>query len=92
MGRGRTDAAGDENGGAGRTAARRQAISRRPLARAGLLALTGLMQLDVILFGRLRSGPFFALLRKGQPSDTSPSPPGLGGPGGAGAGGAASQP
>jgi SAM-dependent methyltransferase len=42
----------------------RQAISRRPAARAALLALTGLMQLDIILFGRLRSGPFFALLRK----------------------------
>ena len=71
------------------TAARRQAISRRPLARAVLLALTGLMQLDVILFGRLRSGPFFPLLRKGQPSDTSTSPPGWGG---AGAGGAAARP
>lgn len=42
----------------------RQAISRRPLVGAGLRALTALMQLDIILFGRLRSGPFFALLRK----------------------------
>jgi SAM-dependent methyltransferase len=30
-----------------------------------LRALSGLMMLDVFLFGRLRSGPFFALLRKG---------------------------
>lgn len=31
---------------------------------AVLVALSNLMKLDVILFGRLRSGPFFALLRK----------------------------
>lgn len=31
----------------------------------GLRALTALMMLDVWLFGRLESGPFFALLRKG---------------------------
>lgn len=49
-------------------ASARQAVSRRPIARAMLLTLTGLMQLDVILFGALRSGPFFALLRK----DASP--------------------
>ena len=42
----------------------RQAVSRRPLVGAGLRALTAIMQLDIILFGRLRSGPFFALLRK----------------------------
>ena len=30
----------------------------------GLLALSGLMRLDLMLFGRVRSGPFFALLRK----------------------------
>lgn len=42
----------------------RQAVSRRPLVSVALHVLTALMQLDIILFGRLRSGPFFALLRK----------------------------
>jgi len=50
----------------------RQAISRRPAARVALLALTGLMQLDIILFGRLRSGPFFALLHKDAAEDARP--------------------
>ncbi len=58
----------------------RQAVSRRPLARAALRALTGLMQLDIVLFGRLRSGPFFALLRK---ESTAQAPPNVGGRGGA---------
>jgi hypothetical protein len=31
-----------------------------------LLVLSGVMKLDIWLFGRVRSGPFFALLRKGQ--------------------------
>ncbi len=42
----------------------RQAVSRRPIVGVALRALTAIMQLDIILFGRLRSGPFFALLRK----------------------------
>ncbi len=42
----------------------RQNLSRRRGLRLALRALTWLMQLDIILFGRLRSGPFFALLRK----------------------------
>jgi SAM-dependent methyltransferase len=42
----------------------RQLVSRRPAIRLALQVLTGLMQLDIILFGRLRSGPFFALMRK----------------------------
>lgn len=46
----------------------RQAVSRHPAARAALLLLTGLMHLDVLLFGALRSGPFFALLRTDGPS------------------------
>lgn len=33
----------------------------------GLLFASSLMKLDVVLFGRVRSGPFFALLRK-QPA------------------------
>ena len=50
----------------------RQLVSRRPAIRLALQALTGLMQLDIILFGRLRSGPFFALLRKVEPPPLSP--------------------
>jgi hypothetical protein len=41
-------------------------VSRRPAIRVALRALTALMQLDIILFGRLRSGPFFALLQKDE--------------------------
>jgi SAM-dependent methyltransferase len=44
-------------------------VQRRGWIYRGLLALTALMKLDVWLFGRLRSGPFFALLRKqGSPA------------------------
>jgi hypothetical protein len=48
-------------------AARKQAqerIARGGFVLAGLKALTALMKLDVLLFGRVRSGPFFALLEK----------------------------
>ncbi len=48
-------------------AARKQAqerIARGGLVLAGLKALTAMMKLDVLLFGRVRSGPFFALLEK----------------------------
>ena len=45
--------------------ARAQArVSRRGITYRGLLAVTALMKLDVILFGHVKSGPFFALLRK----------------------------
>lgn len=58
----------------------RQMVSRRPVIRLALRALTGLMQLDITLFGRLRSGPFFALLRKVErfplPSNSEGSLPG----------------
>jgi SAM-dependent methyltransferase len=54
----------------------RQEVSRRPVARVALLLLTALMQLDITIFGRLRSGPFFALLRKGV---SPPPPPNAGG-------------
>ena len=30
----------------------------------GLVAITAVMKLDILLFGRIRSGPYFALLRK----------------------------
>jgi SAM-dependent methyltransferase len=39
-------------------------LGRRGPAYVALLALTAVMRLDVWCFGRLRSGPFFALLRK----------------------------
>jgi SAM-dependent methyltransferase len=48
---------------AARTAAKAR-IARRGPVYAGLRALTAAMKLDVILFGRIRSGPFFALLEK----------------------------
>ncbi len=73
--RGRRGEGGGPRGEGRSVASSRQAVSRRPAARAALRALTALMQLDVILFGSLRSGPFFALLRKGAPL----SPPNAGG-------------
>ena len=51
-----------------RTAAKAR-IARSPATYAALRALSALMKLDLLLFGRIRSGPFFALLRK----ETSPS-------------------
>jgi SAM-dependent methyltransferase len=39
-------------------------IARGGVVLSGLRALTLLMKLDVILFGRVKSGPFFALLEK----------------------------
>ncbi len=39
-------------------------IARGGIVLAGLKALTAVMTLDVLLFGRVRSGPFFALLEK----------------------------
>jgi len=46
-----------------RTAAKRQ-IARSPATYAVLRGLSAAMQLDLLLFGRIRSGPFFALLVK----------------------------
>ncbi|MEO7069623.1 MAG: hypothetical protein ABI131_03940, partial [Nostocoides sp.] len=57
----------------------RQRVSQRPAIRLVLRALTGLMQLDILLFGRLRSGPFFALLRKVEGSPASSNSSGRGG-------------
>lgn len=42
----------------------RQEASRGRLARRALRVLTALMQVDIMIFGRLRSGPFFAVLTK----------------------------
>jgi SAM-dependent methyltransferase len=46
-----------------RTAAKDR-IARSPMTRATLRALSFAMKLDLLLFGRIRSGPFFALLVK----------------------------
>jgi SAM-dependent methyltransferase len=46
-----------------RTAAKDQ-IARSPITLAALRALSLAMKLDLLLFGRIRSGPFFALLVK----------------------------
>ena len=39
-------------------------VNRRGATYRGLLGLTAIMKLDVLFFGRVKSGPFFALLRK----------------------------
>jgi SAM-dependent methyltransferase len=63
-----SEAKGDTGAGArdARLAAK-QRVSRRGPLYAALVAVTWLMKLDIVLFGRVRSGPFFALLVK-EPS------------------------
>ena len=39
-------------------------IARSPVTLAALRGLSLAMKLDLLLFGRVRSGPFFALLEK----------------------------
>ena len=51
---------------AARTAGKAQ-IARSPALRATLRALTAVMKLDLLLFGRIESGPFFALLERVGP-------------------------
>jgi SAM-dependent methyltransferase len=66
LSRGR-DASASDPSGASLQVARREAkdrIARRGPAYATLVLLTKLMKLDLLLFGRIRSGPFFALLVK----------------------------
>jgi SAM-dependent methyltransferase len=47
-------------------------VRRRGMTYAALVALSAIMKLDVVCFGRLKSGPFFALLRKnGAPRTTA---------------------
>ena len=48
---------------AARTAGK-QRIAQSGTTRAALQALTAAMKLDLLLFGRIESGPFFALLEK----------------------------
>jgi hypothetical protein len=47
-------------------AAAQARVRRGGFTYASLMALSTFMKLDVILFGRFRSGPFFALLRKSR--------------------------
>ena len=39
-------------------------VAESPTTRMALRALTSAMKLDLILFGRIESGPFFALLER----------------------------
>ena len=48
---------------AARTAGKARVASSR-VTRGALGALTAAMKLDVLLFGRIESGPFFALLER----------------------------
>ena len=52
-------------------AAAKARIGRGGPTYAGLKVLTWIMHLDVLLFGRVRSGPFFALLVKDRPPRVS---------------------
>ena len=63
--RGTTGSTGVDRG-AMRTArlAAKERIAKRGFAYRALHALTQVIMLDVVLFGRMRSGPFFALLVK----------------------------
>jgi SAM-dependent methyltransferase len=63
---GRTGTGDDEALRAVRTAAQAE-VRRGGATYRALVALSGLMRLDLMLFGRVRSGPFFALLRKTTP-------------------------
>ena len=57
--------AGDEHAGIREARMSAQArVRRRGPLYWGLMTLSTLMKIDVVLFGRVRSGPFFALLRK----------------------------
>ena len=46
-------------------------VAESPATRAVLRALTAAMKLDLLLFGRIESGPFFALLER----TSDPQPP-----------------
>lgn len=62
----RAGGAGEDSAGA-RAAARTEAkrrIARRGATYWALCAATAVMKADIVLFGRVRSGPFFALLVK----------------------------
>jgi SAM-dependent methyltransferase len=52
---------------AARLGAKRRIAARGP-TYAALVALTWVMKIDIVLFGRVRSGPFFALLERDRAS------------------------
>ena len=54
---------GDDAAREARAAAKAH-VSRGGFAYAGLWLVTWVMKLDLLLFGRVRSGPYFALLRR----------------------------
>lgn len=56
-------AAGEDALRQARTSAKRH-IAESPTTRALLTALTAIMKIDLLLFGRIESGPFFALLTR----------------------------
>jgi SAM-dependent methyltransferase len=65
----RRGAVSSSDGGRAQDAAAARSAAKERIARGGptllaLRALTALMKLDVVFFGRVRSGPFFALLEK----------------------------
>jgi SAM-dependent methyltransferase len=80
----RRAARGADGGADGRASAARLArteaqarVRRRGLTYRALLAASAAMKLDIALFGRVRSGPFFVLLRKASaPARQEPRPGG----------------
>jgi len=58
---------------AARTEGKRR-VADSAATRVVLRALTGAMKLDLLLFGRIESGPFFALLER-MPPASSVQPP-----------------
>lgn len=61
----------DSGARAARAAAKHRLSRKGPLYLA-LRVVTWIMKLDILLFGRIRSGPFFALLVKDASSPTKP--------------------
>jgi SAM-dependent methyltransferase len=53
-------------------AAAKSRVSRRGPVYAGLRLVTWVMKIDLLLFGRVRSGPYFALLRREDGGSAAP--------------------
>jgi SAM-dependent methyltransferase len=58
-----SDGAGSDEARLARTAAKER-LATRGAVLASMRALTWVMRLDILLFGRIRSGPFFVLLER----------------------------
>jgi SAM-dependent methyltransferase len=69
-----TTAAGPDAGARTARAAAKDRVRHRGPTYGALLALSAFMKIDVWLFGRIKSGPFFALLRKVGPPLLSEPP------------------